>query len=112
MSRRVERAQVCVVGTGAAGGILAYRLASAGRGVLSLEQGEEVRDDYFTNGLSPEDEEHLGIAPDRPWPVAPSDAFFYENVRANRLYAGWLKQDAVDEIRHEKDPNSPYKLDE
>ena len=30
---------------------------------------------------------------------------------ANRLYAGWLKQDPVDEIRHEKDPNTPYKLD-
>ncbi|MBX3400718.1 MAG: dTDP-4-dehydrorhamnose 3,5-epimerase family protein [Gemmataceae bacterium] len=30
---------------------------------------------------------------------------------ANRLYAGWLKQDPVDEIRHEKDPNSPYQLD-
>ena len=30
---------------------------------------------------------------------------------ANRLYAGWLKQDPVDEIRHEKDANTPYKLD-
>jgi len=30
---------------------------------------------------------------------------------ANRLYAGWLKQDPVDEIRHEKDPNSPYQVE-
>ena len=30
---------------------------------------------------------------------------------ANRLYAGWLKQEPVDEIRHEKDANSPYQLD-
>jgi dTDP-4-dehydrorhamnose 3,5-epimerase len=30
---------------------------------------------------------------------------------ANRLYAGWLKQDPVDEIRHEKDPNTPFVLD-
>lgn len=30
---------------------------------------------------------------------------------ANRLYAGWLKQDPVDEIRHESDANSPYQLD-
>jgi dTDP-4-dehydrorhamnose 3,5-epimerase len=30
---------------------------------------------------------------------------------ANRLYGGWLKQDPVDEIRHEKDPNTPYVLD-
>ena len=30
---------------------------------------------------------------------------------ANRLYAGWLKQDAVDEIRHEAKADSPYTLD-
>jgi dTDP-4-dehydrorhamnose 3,5-epimerase len=30
---------------------------------------------------------------------------------ANRLYAGWMKQDPVDEIRHEADANSIYKLD-
>ncbi len=30
---------------------------------------------------------------------------------ANQLYAGWLKQDVVDEIRHEKDESSPYKID-
>ena len=30
---------------------------------------------------------------------------------ANRLYAGWLKQDPVDEIRHENNPGSPYHLD-
>ena len=29
---------------------------------------------------------------------------------ANRLYGGWLKQDPVDEIRHENDPGSPYHL--
>jgi dTDP-4-dehydrorhamnose 3,5-epimerase len=30
---------------------------------------------------------------------------------ANRLYAGWLKQEPVDEIRHEKDPNSPFRIE-
>lgn len=30
---------------------------------------------------------------------------------ANRLYGGWLKQDPVDEIRHEADAGSAYKLD-
>jgi dTDP-4-dehydrorhamnose 3,5-epimerase len=30
---------------------------------------------------------------------------------ANRLYGGWLKQEPVDEIRHEKDPGSPFQLD-
>ncbi|MBV9124784.1 MAG: GMC family oxidoreductase [Planctomycetes bacterium] len=87
MSRRVERADICIVGTGAAGGILAYRLASAGRQVLSLEQGAEIDNAYFTNGLPPEDEEHYGIAADRPWPTPPSDSFFYENAQANQLYA-------------------------
>ena len=31
---------------------------------------------------------------------------------ANRLYAGWLKQEPVDEIRHEDAPGSPYRLDD
>ena len=30
---------------------------------------------------------------------------------ANQLYAGWLKQEPVDEIRHEADADSPYKLE-
>ena len=52
--------------------------------------------------------------------VPPGVVHAYKNVGgkdglvfngANRLYAGWLKQDEVDEIRHEKDPASPYQLD-
>ena len=31
---------------------------------------------------------------------------------ANRLYAGWLKQEPVDEIRHEDAAGSPYALDD
>jgi dTDP-4-dehydrorhamnose 3,5-epimerase len=30
---------------------------------------------------------------------------------ANRLYRGWGKQQPVDEIRHENDASSPYRLD-
>jgi dTDP-4-dehydrorhamnose 3,5-epimerase len=30
---------------------------------------------------------------------------------ANRLYGGWLKQEPVDEIRHESNPDSPYRLE-
>jgi dTDP-4-dehydrorhamnose 3,5-epimerase len=30
---------------------------------------------------------------------------------ANRLYAGWLKQEPVDEIRHEANADSPYQVD-
>jgi dTDP-4-dehydrorhamnose 3,5-epimerase len=29
----------------------------------------------------------------------------------NQLYAGWGKKEPVDEIRHESDPDSPYKID-
>jgi choline dehydrogenase-like flavoprotein len=87
MPARVERADICVIGTGAAGGILAYRLAMAGRDVLSIEQGGKIQDDYFTNGRPPDQDEHFGIAPDKPWPVAPSDAYFDENAQAGRLYA-------------------------
>lgn len=87
MPTRVERADICIIGTGAAGGILAYRLAMAGRNVLSVEQGAEIRDDYFTNGRRPDEDEHFGIAPDKPWPVSPSDAYFDENAQAARLYA-------------------------
>ncbi len=87
MTMRVEQAEVCIVGTGAAGGILAYRLVQAGHDVLSLEQGAAIRDDYFTNGIAPEDDEHFGIAPNQPWPVPPPDGYYHDNARANRLYA-------------------------
>ena len=30
---------------------------------------------------------------------------------ANRLYKGWGKQELVDEIRHEDQADSPYRLD-
>ena len=30
----------------------------------------------------------------------------------NRLYAGRGRTEPVDEIRHETDPNSPFKIDE
>jgi dTDP-4-dehydrorhamnose 3,5-epimerase len=52
--------------------------------------------------------------------VPPGVVHAYRNVgdkdglvfnAANRLYAGWLKQDPVDEIRHEADASSPYQLD-
>ncbi len=87
MPARTEQTDICIIGTGAAGGILAYRLAMAGREVLSLEQGAEIRDDYFTNGKPPDQDEHFGIARDKAWPVSPADAYFDENAQAARLYA-------------------------
>jgi choline dehydrogenase-like flavoprotein len=79
--------EFCVVGTGAAGGILAYRLAMAGFSVLSLEQGLPIADSYFTNELDPEHDPHFGILADMPWPVDPNDHYFYGNPQAHALYA-------------------------
>lgn len=84
---RVERCEVCIVGTGAGGGILAYRLAMAGLPILSLEQGAPISDDYFTNHLRPEQEPQFGITADLPWDLDPAEGFYFGNARAHGLYA-------------------------
>jgi choline dehydrogenase-like flavoprotein len=84
---RQVQTSICIIGAGAAGGILAYRLASAGRDVLILEQGAFITDDYFTNGLPPAQDEHFGVSPERSWDSPPSDIFFDANAQARRLYA-------------------------
>lgn len=43
-----ERAHVCIVGSGAAGGVLAYELADAGLDVILLEEGDELGKEDFT----------------------------------------------------------------
>ena len=83
MTATIKQCDVCIVGTGAAGGILAYRLAMAGISVLSLEQGAAITDRYFTNELNPEGEPHFGITPDMPWDFDPSVGGFYVNVLAS-----------------------------
>ena len=84
---RVENCDICIIGTGAAGGILAYQLAMQNFSVLSLEQGEKIDDTYFTNHLNPEQEENFGISPNMNWPLEPATSYFYDNLQANRLYA-------------------------
>jgi choline dehydrogenase-like flavoprotein len=83
----VERCDVCVVGTGAAGAMLAYRLGMAGVSVLTLEQGDSIDHTYFTNHLSAEQQEDYGITEDLPWPIPPNHAYFYVNAQAHKLYA-------------------------
>ena len=83
----VEHCEVCVVGTGAAGGILAYRLATAGLSVVSIEQGAAITDSYFTNDRDPEDHPHLGIVPEMEWPMDPGAHYLYGNPQAHALYA-------------------------
>ena len=77
----------CIAGTGASGGILAYRLAQAGKQVISLEQGPTIADSYFTNELRPEQEANFGISPDMPWDLDPAQSFYFSNAKAHQLYA-------------------------
>lgn len=60
---------------------------------------------------------------DRPASVVipPGIVHAYKNIGSvpglvfnapNRLFAGVGKKDAVDEIRHENDPNSPFRIDD
>ena len=52
--------------------------------------------------------------------VPPGVVHAYENIGnmpglvinlPNKLYAGWGKKEKVDEVRHEGDPESPFKVD-
>ena len=65
------RAKFCVIGTGAGGGILAYRLAKAGADVLVINSGRIPAQSEFENELSPEQKGNFGIGPDTTFPVRP-----------------------------------------
>jgi len=65
------RAKFCVIGTGAGGGILAYRLAKAGADVLVINSGGIPAPSEFQNELSPEQKGHFEIGPHTTFPVRP-----------------------------------------
>jgi glucose dehydrogenase len=65
------RAKFCVIGTGAGGGILAYRLAKAGADVLVINSGRIPAQSEFQNELSPEQKGHFEIGPHTTFPVRP-----------------------------------------
>ena len=65
------RAKFCVIGTGAGGGILAYRLAKAGADVLVINSGGIPAQSVFQNELSPEQKGHFEIGPHTTFPVRP-----------------------------------------
>ena len=46
--KKEERAEVCIVGSGAAGGVLAYELADRGMDVIVLEEGDELTKSDYT----------------------------------------------------------------
>lgn len=75
--------EVCIVGTGAGGGILAHTLATAGIKVVSLEQGPALPPDQFTRIMPPDGGETLGIGPDTAWPSDPHDSLFIHPLFAD-----------------------------
>ncbi|HEY2109408.1 MAG TPA: GMC family oxidoreductase [Candidatus Acidoferrales bacterium] len=66
------RAKFCVIGTGAGGGILAYRLAKAGADVLVINSGGIPAQSEFQNDLSPEQKGHFQIGAHTTFPVRPA----------------------------------------
>lgn len=67
---------VCIVGTGAGGGILAHQLALAGLKVVSLEQGPGLSGDHFKTIMPPGLGDTFGVAPDTVWPSDPHNSLF------------------------------------
>lgn len=74
---------VCVIGTGAGGGIVAYELAKRGLNVVSLEQGEKLPADYFKTELPPGAGKDFGIGPNTVWPSDPHDSLFIHPLFAD-----------------------------
>ena len=67
---------VCVVGTGAGGGILAHQLALAGLSVVSLEQGPMLGQDHFVKVMPPGLGDTFGVSSSTVWPSDPHDSLF------------------------------------
>ncbi|WP_323012509.1 GMC family oxidoreductase [Castellaniella sp.] len=84
--------EVCVVGTGAGGGILAYTLAQAGVNVISLEQGAALPDDQFTRITPPDGGDALGIGPNTVWPSDPHDGLFIHPLFADGQHGSTARQ--------------------
>lgn len=74
---------VIVVGTGAGGGVVAYRLAKAGLRVLSVEQGPRLPEHYFSEIDPPGTRKDWGIRPEMSFPSDSREAIF-----RNALFAG------------------------
>ena len=92
------RCDVCVIGTGAGGGIAAYMLAKAGLNVVSLEQGPVLPEDYFRSVDPPGSVRDFGIRRHTRWPTDPHEAFFGnalfappEQASAERETGGFLQ---------------------
>lgn len=78
-----ETHDICVVGTGAGGGVLAHALVEGGLRVVCVEQGDALPKNYFTAVNPPGRPESFGLRPAVRFPIDPHGfAFIHE------LYAG------------------------
>lgn len=83
MKNDAHQYDCCIVGTGAAGGILAHRLAMQGLNVISLEQGHALPKNYFSKINPPGVAKNFGIKPDTVFPPNPDDALFLHELFAD-----------------------------
>jgi choline dehydrogenase-like flavoprotein len=77
-----ELHDVCVIGTGAGGGLLAHTLVQAGVRVVSIEQGDALPDDYFTRINPPGNSINFGLKPDITFPLDPHGFAFHHQLYA------------------------------
>jgi len=73
----------CIIGTGAAGGILAHKLAKSGLRVISVEQGKALPDHYFSNTNPPGIQKWYGIRQKTHFPPQLKDALFIHDLFAS-----------------------------
>lgn len=73
----------CIIGTGAAGGILAHQLAKAGKRVISVEQGDALPDTYFSQYNPPGIVKWQGIRAKTIFPPNLADALFIHELFAD-----------------------------
>lgn len=92
------RAKFCVIGTGAGGGILAYRLAKAGADVLVINSGRVPAQSEFQNELSPEQKGHVEIRPHTTFPVKPEMSFVHPLLADTHSRSSITS--AADEFQH------------
>lgn len=79
-----DHCEVCIVGTGAGGGILAHQLAQAGFRVVSLEQGRMLETDHFARIDPPGAKLDFGIRDNSVWPSEPHDSLFVHPLFARQ----------------------------
>lgn len=83
---------VCIVGTGAGGGILAHQLVKAGLRVVSLEQGAALEENYFSKINPPGLAKSHGIRKKTIFPPRHEDALFIHDLFAGNDTRSSTKQ--------------------